>query len=638
MTNGDQFPKSIRLAPKPFAVAGLREPVVSLDGVWEYRAGDDLAALAQDRDQSGWKAVTVPSFMNANRRVGPGGAGRYAYRREIALAEEWAEHALYLRFKSVNGFCEIFIDGVSAGRHENGFLAFGLDITPFVRGKKSAVLTVTVDEQSDTVSTFSVGGIMRGVALYVLPKVYVSMLRAVPAFDSQFRHATLTIAYALSGLAGAATLTARLLDPMGAVAAEKTLQPVHPDGFCGDDSLSVCDPLPWDAEHPWLYTLCLRLESGGQIAQEVRLRVGLRQIHRAGSRLYVNGQEVKLRGVCRHEVSALHGRCLTPELIQKDVALFREANCNYIRTSHYPPSEYFLDLCDEAGLYVEDELPLAFIARTLPYTQRDPAQTQRYLSVFNELYARDASHPSVLMWSLCNESFGGYNFDLLNRYAQQLDKTRPTKFSYPMTMPQEHAPVDIWSVHYANWDDDLAAKRDNVSVAGAPGKDMPVIHDEYAHVPCYNRTEHRRDPHVQDLLGRRPRQILELHLEYAGRAGRGDLGGDRRNGPLHGRRNAAGMGHHRHLAAAQARALYDPEGIFAGRSRAGAGRGFCVRPRGKPVLPYQPYGGYGCVALRERQQLAARAGRGAARNGAAAAARCPRARRNAPAGFLRRLS
>ena len=150
---------------------------------------------------------------------------------------------------------------------------------------------------------------------------------------------------------------------------------------------------------------------------------------------------------------------------------------------------------------MEDELPLAFVARTLDYTQRDPAHTQRYLSVFNDLYARDGNHPSVLMWSLCNESFGGYNFDILNRYAQRKDPTRPTKFSYPMTIGQEHAPVDIWSVHYGNWDDDLAAKRDNVSVAGAPGKDMPVIHDEYAHVPCYNRTEHRRDPHVRAFWG-----------------------------------------------------------------------------------------------------------------------------------------
>ena len=501
MSNGDQFPQAVRLAPRPFATTGAPEAVVSLNGIWKSRAGDDLAALAAQRDTDGWQNVTVPSFMSAHRRVGPGAACRYAYRREIALRPEWAEHSLVLRFESVNGFCELWIDGVSIGRHENGFVAFGFDITPYVRGKKSVVLTVTVDEQSDTVSTFSVGGIVRGVALYVLPKAYISMLRAVPALDSQCRNATLRIAYALSDLPPSAALWAQLLDPMGMAVAEKLLNPVDADGLCGEDSLWVNAPLLWDCEHPWLYTLRLRLEQDGQSAEEVRLRVGLRQIHRAGNRLYVNGQEVKLRGVCRHEISARNGRCLTPELIRQDVALFREANCNYIRTSHYPPSEYFLDLCDEAGIYVEDELPLAFIARTLPYTQRDPAQTQRYLSVFNELYARDGNHPSVLMWSLCNESFGGYNFDLLNRYAQRLDATRPTKFSYPMTMREEHAPVDIWSVHYANWNDDLSAKRDNVSVAGAPGKDMPVIHDEFAHVPCYNRTEHRRDPNVRTFWG-----------------------------------------------------------------------------------------------------------------------------------------
>ena len=158
-------------------------------------------------------------------------------------------------------------------------------------------------------------------------------------------------------------------------------------------------------------------------------------------------------------------------------------------------------MCDEKGIYVENELDTAFIARTLDYTQRDPEHTERYLSLFAELLARDYSHPCVLIWSLCNESFGGYNFDLLNRFAKRMDPTRPTKFSYPMTMRQEHEPVDIWSIHYSNLEEDLSKKCDNVSVGYTPGKDVPVIHDEYAHIPCYNRTEHRRDPNIRNFWG-----------------------------------------------------------------------------------------------------------------------------------------
>ncbi len=266
-------------------------------------------------------------------------------------------------------------------------------------------------------------------------------------------------------------------------------------------SLSVEDPILWDAEHPLLYRLVTELYRGEEKLETLEKRTGLRQIERRGNRLYVNGREVKLRGTCRHEISPRSGRALTRELIRKDVELFKEANCNYIRTSHYPPSAYFLELCDEQGIYVEDEMALAFVAKTTLYSQRDPEQTGRFLSHFTELLARDYNHPSVIIWSLANESFGGYNFDLLNRYIHRKDPTRMTKFSYPMTIQEEHEMPDIWSIHYSEYDTDLGKKRDNVSVGHAPGRDMPVLHDEYIHVCCYNREELRRDPAIRTFWG-----------------------------------------------------------------------------------------------------------------------------------------
>jgi len=485
------FPEITHLVPKPIMTAGVSEPVVSLDGMWK---------ISRDANQEKWEDIKVPSFMSSRRRAMPGEATRYTCKRTVTVNEEWAGNSLYLRFETVNGFSQIFIDGQLAGEHKNGFLAFGMDITPYVQGKKEFEITVVIDELADKVSTFSMGGILRSVALYVLPENYFTFVYARTTFDHQYRHANLGLSYSLNAADENIVITADLYDPMGLHIVEEKVLSVF-----GSDDIKVENPLKWDSEHPWLYTLKLKvaqiIEGYTCFIEETELKIGFRQIDRLGNRLLVNGQEVKLRGACRHEVSALDGRCLTPEMIREDIALFKEANCNYIRTSHYPPSEYFLDLCDEYGIYVENELPLAFIARTLDYTQRDPVHTDRYLSVFSDIYTRDTNHPSVLMWSLCNESFGGHNFDLLNRYAQEIDPTRPTKFSYPMTMREEHAPIDIWSIHYSNLNEDLAEKKDNVSVAGAPGKDMPVLHDEFAHVPCYNRTEHRRDPHVRTFWG-----------------------------------------------------------------------------------------------------------------------------------------
>jgi len=474
-------PEILRLPPKPTMTTGVSQPIVSLNGKW----GD----------------ITVPSYMSADRKTMQGKPTKYTCKREVTMLDEWADKNLYLRFETVNGFCEIFIDGVSVGTHKNSFLAFGFDITPYVKGKDKFEIAVEIQEHMDKLLSFSLGGILRGVALYILPDVHYTSLRTVTIFDHQFRHAELKVTYALNTIAPDVETVAVLYDPFGMYVTEKILNCPNAESLYGEDILPVANPIPWDAEHPFLYTLHLQIKRSGHILEETQLRIGIRQVDRKGNRLYVNGQEVKLRGVCRHEISPLDGRCLTPEMILADVKLYKEANCNYIRTSHYPPSEYFLDLCDEYGIYVEDELPFAFVARTLDYTQRDPVHSARYIDVFNEIYERDTNHPSVIMWSLCNESFGGYNFDLMNRHAQKIDPTRPTKFSYPMTMAEEHAPVDIWSIHYSNLEGDIAAKKDNVSVAGAPGKDMPVIHDEYAHVPCYNRTEIRRDPHVRTFWG-----------------------------------------------------------------------------------------------------------------------------------------
>lgn len=477
------------LAPLPLTVEGVENPVVCLDGAWYFRETDTLPTGRDDAMYIDWDTVNVPGTVHPKASYSPGMPFRYVYKKLVTIPQDWRGHAIVLQFEGLNGTADIYCDNAHLGRHKNGFITFQYTLPETVCDH--FLLTVAVDESLDRVSTFNHGGILHSVYMMALPKPHLSMLRATTAFDEQYRDAVLEVQYALSGTSDV-PVRFTLIAPDGSsvISAEA---PAY-ETVC---RIAISTPLPWDAEHPNLYALQAELGT----VYHTEIRFGFRQIERRGNQLFVNGQEVKLRGVCRHEVTALNGRCLTREMIQKDVALFKEANCNYIRTSHYPPSTFFLDLCDQEGLYVEDELALAFIARTLDYTQQDPEYTERYLSHFAEVYARDCNHPCVLIWSLCNESFGGTNFDQLNRFAKQTDLTRPTKFSYPMTMPQEHLPVDIWSIHYGNLESNLADKKDNVSVGGAFGKDRPVIHDEYVHVPCYNRTEHRRDPSVRSFWG-----------------------------------------------------------------------------------------------------------------------------------------
>lgn len=497
-----------RLAPAPVWSGVTEEPVICLDGLWEVR----------DYEDNSVRSVQVPSDMGILRKEGF--SQHYEYRREITVPKSEEGGRILLRFEGVNGFARVYVDDEYIASHENGFLTWNVEITKQVRDREKVLLKVVMDEESDQVSAYSHGGILHSVYLYVLPRAYVSAVYLSPLFDEDMDTCTLRVdmdleqetflnteeeaeALAADGGAKRPAYEAEFLleGPDGVTAVrQKVKLDNRMEGYY-TFSLPVDSPRLWDAEHPAMYRLEINLYCGGERIETVRKKTGLRRLDRKGNRLFVNGREIKLRGACRHEIGPRSGRALTRELIEQDVALFKEANCNYIRTSHYPPSEYFLELCDEFGIYVEDELALAFIARSLPYTQRDPEQTRRYISHFTECLARDYNHPSVIIWSLCNESFGGYNFDLLNRFAHRMDPTRMTKFSYPMTIREEHEMPDIWSIHYSEYNTDLAKKRDNVSVGHAPGRDMPVLHDEYVHVSCYNREELRRDPAVRSFWG-----------------------------------------------------------------------------------------------------------------------------------------
>ena len=500
-----KFDKNIpRIAPRPEPSETFRQNIQCLDGIWEFchRSKEEVCKSDGPAEGNNWNCIEVPSFISATADRAEGFTGVYSYRRTISLLLEWEDTVKILKFEGINGHAKVYVDEKLTGEHRNGFLTWTMDITEACRGKKQITLQVDVEELTERIGTFYHGGIIHSTWLYLLLKTYISMLHMSVSLDEEYKDAVLTTDYSVQASLPDCMAEGTLLDPFGMVVPE--------GGFCkslsGSEidervSVKILSPLLWDAEHPRLYTMCIRICQGGAVLETVEKKFGFRQIERRANQVFVNGREVKLRGVCRHEVSALHGRCITPELIERDVKLFKEANCNYIRTSHYSPSEYFLDVCDREGIYVEDELGLAFIAKNTDFTQRDPGETERFFSHFREAMARDYSHPCVLIWSLCNESFGGYNFDQLNRLVHETDPTRLTKFSYPMTMQLEHEPVDVWSIHYTNQDVDLSEKRDNVSVGAAEGKDVPVLHDEYAHIPCYNREEHRRDPNVRNFWG-----------------------------------------------------------------------------------------------------------------------------------------
>ncbi len=184
------------------------------------------------------------------------------------------------------------------------------------------------------------------------------------------------------------------------------------------------DAAEWNAEAPVLYDLYYEIE--GSCVKE---KVGFRTVEIKGDKFLVNGRLIKFHGVNHHDTSPVNGYTMTPEEIERDVRLCKDHNIDTIRTSHYPPDPYLLELCDELGVYVVDEADIethgTYVMKFPPSYNRisnDPAWEPRYVDRAARLYQRDKLHPSIVMWSLGNEAGGTYNtdreYEYLKKYSQ----------------------------------------------------------------------------------------------------------------------------------------------------------------------------------------------------------------------------
>jgi hypothetical protein len=483
---------SVRLPPRPSSVAGVRAPVVSLNGTWQFSPMPPAEFWRDPRSAASWPSLSVPGEW-AMQGFGVPRDREAAYARRLTIPADFAGHRVLLRFHGVYSRARVWIDGRFAREHWGGFTSWDCDITPLVSPGETAWLTVGVTDDSDDPSSgsgyakHSIGGILRDVELMALPAAHLTSLHLTTDLDPDRNDATLAVTMEMALEAGVdGSVQLALADPDGRpVGLPADTVRFAPGALHQTLVTPVAAPATWDAEHPRLYTLMANVRSGGAIVATVTRRFGFREIERRGNKLLVNGREVKLRGGCRHDVHPLRGRSTTPELDDRDARLFRDANINFIRTSHYPPSEAFLEACDRYGLYVEEEAPVCFLSTT----QDDPAYTGRYVSQVAEMLERDRSHPSVILWSLGNESKWGANLAATYAHVKRVDPDRPVIFSYPENVPPGTAGFDILSVHYPAHDADLASKV------------LPKLNDEFGHVSCYNLETLRRDPGVRDAWG-----------------------------------------------------------------------------------------------------------------------------------------
>ncbi len=485
------------LTPVPVATPGLERFVLDLGGSWKFVQLPPARFWENTVDPSSWPSIDVPGEWaiqgwNLAQNV------ECAYKRRVDVPKDFASRHLVLRFDGVYSYARVWVNGTFVRDHHGGFTSWESDVTNLVKPGGPAWLTVGVTDMSDEISWGSnyakhnIGGILQGVRLVALPRIHATRLQVETSLDGAYRAGTLKVTAGLSlDPEEAAELRLTLTDPAG-----KTV-PLSPGTIRLSDvepektiSIPVGEVATWDAEHPRLYRLEASVMSFGKAVEVLSRDVGFRVIEVRGNKLLVNGRDVKLRGGCRHDVHPLKGRAVTPDLDETDSRLFRDANINFVRSSHYPPTETFLAACDRYGIYVEEENAVCFLGTHGNLaTSDDPAYADRFLGQFAGMIERDRSHPSVIMWSLGNESKWGENIRRLYEYVKKEEPSRPLIWSYPDTVPKGTLGYDVYSLHYPNFDADLKSAA------------LPKLNDEWAHVACYNVETLKRDPGVRDFWG-----------------------------------------------------------------------------------------------------------------------------------------
>lgn len=479
-------------------LAGVETPAVLLSGTWQFRYSPD----------SKWDKIQVPGEP-AMQGYAIEHDKPFTYRKSFTVPADYAGKHTILRFDGVYSYARLFVNGTFVREHHGGFTRWETDVTPFVRPGKKNEIRLEVTDRLDDISYASgyahhpIGGILRDVTLFSLPETCLYDFYAETHLDAAYEDAVLKIGYS-SPVAGGAEVAYTLTEPSGRrYPLAQSRFPLEEGGNMNE--LPVKNPLKWDAEHPNLYTLTITLSKDGKEIGRFDRRIGFRDVKIEKDRMLVNGMPVKLRGACRHDIHPTLGRTTTAELDSLDVILFKRSNMNFVRTSHYPPTERFLEYCDRYGIYVESETAVCFVdtyrqKNYAPGKTQDSAEfTPRYLSQCREMVKSFRSHPSILFWSIGNESVYGTNFQQCWDWVKATDKTRPVIFSYPGSVGEKKPVYDILSMHYQDVNGNL--NQWNRSTHGFQGEGIPALFDEWAHPACYTYATLQEDPNIREFWG-----------------------------------------------------------------------------------------------------------------------------------------
>ena len=459
----------MRATAIPFATAaqaftGRREEspwFLPLDGAWRFRIHarpedvtfDDVAATNLET----WPAIAVPGnwtlqgygqphytniqmpFPEEPPQV-PAANPTGVYARTVELPPAWRGRRIVLHLGGAESLLTVFVNGRSVGLSKDSRLPAEFDLTDFLSWEGKNVITAVVVKWSDASfiedqDQWWMAGLHREVYLYSTSPTYLSDIFATGSLVNDYLDGQLElrVKVGFSGkLESGWHVDARVFDPAGTSCSDESLCGEVPVGaptswprLQVELRLDVKNVLRWSAETPHLYRVVLSLRSpGGEQVEFTTVRVGFRSVEIKDRQLLINGRRVLIKGVNRHDHDDRRGKAVDRATLRLDAETMKRFNVNAVRTSHYPNDPYWLDLCDELGLYVIDEAN--FEAHGFYHQIGFDA---RYASAALErairMVERDKNHPSIILWSLGNETRHGPAHEAMAGWIRGFDPSRP---------------------------------------------------------------------------------------------------------------------------------------------------------------------------------------------------------------------
>lgn len=483
---------------------------LSLDGIWKFMYSRNIksAAAGFEKDSfdcSGWDDIRVPAHIqmegydvpqyvntqypwDGSEKIQPGEIPEgfnptASYVKYFRIPDLMKGHPVYISFQGVESGMALWLNGKYVGYSEDSFTPSEFDLTPYIRSEinKIAVQVYkwTSGSWCEDQDFYRFSGIFRSVYLYTVPETHISDLKIETCLDDSYTNAELEVNCTAVSCGGSACITLSYNGTQLFKRCEK---------LSGEDKFSfiVKKPDLWSAEAPNLYDMLIEvMDKNGDVQEVIPQKVGFRRFELTDDHIMMlNGKRIVFCGVDRHDFSSQTGRAIRRDDLIKDILTMKRNNINAIRTSHYPNVSMLYDLCDEYGLYLIAENNMEThgtwdeIARgkrtvknALPGDNAD--WKDMLLDRVNSCYQRDKNHPSILIWSCGNESFGGSVIYHMSQKFRELDDTRLVHYEGVHADRRYNDSSDIESQMYTSVNDIKGFLKKH--------RDKPFICCEYTH-------------------------------------------------------------------------------------------------------------------------------------------------------------